>query len=260
MPYAEKSHAGLSITDCRAAVSIRVSTATLRAFHRDPAAGGQPFAVYRKPRPARPRAHPRPTLPWTGHALPGLRGLRWPSGCTCRGKAPAAVPWPRSWKLRMFAQNALIDGPLLQAALSAPLAYRDWQLQPTVQPINTNKGISVARSRLAALLQRPLYDLDRVSAPCWRSRPFSTSISAGRRSAIRSITCYPHWPPRLAVPATGQSQPVHEPGLSPRGIASMRFSQRTFRPTPVRWRARLPRDQSRLKNRRRAMANPTGER
>lgn len=83
----------------------------------------------------------------------------------------------------MFAQNALIDAPLLLAALSAPLAYRDWQLQPTVQPINTNKGISVARSRLAALLQRPLYDLDRVSAPCWRSRPFSTSISAGRRSA-----------------------------------------------------------------------------
>lgn len=58
VPYPEKSQAGLSITDCRAAVSIRVSTATLRAFHRDPAAGGQQFAVYRKPRPARPRAPP----------------------------------------------------------------------------------------------------------------------------------------------------------------------------------------------------------
>ena len=64
--------------------------------------------------------------------------------------------------LRLLAQNAVIDVPLLKAALASHVTYRDWQQQPTVQPIDTNKGISVARSRLAALLNRPLYDLDRL--------------------------------------------------------------------------------------------------
>lgn len=64
--------------------------------------------------------------------------------------------------LRLLAQNGLIDATLLKAALAAQVTYRDWQLQPTVQPIETNKGISVARSRIAALLNRPLYDLDRL--------------------------------------------------------------------------------------------------
>ncbi|KQM52478.1 glycosyl transferase family 51 [Pseudomonas sp. Leaf15] len=64
--------------------------------------------------------------------------------------------------LRLLAQNAVIDAPLLKAALASHVTYRDWQQQPTVQPIDTNKGISVARSRLAALLNRPLYDLDRL--------------------------------------------------------------------------------------------------
>ncbi|ONH55288.1 Membrane carboxypeptidase (penicillin-binding protein) [Pseudomonas cedrina] len=64
--------------------------------------------------------------------------------------------------LRLLASNGVIDAALLQAALKAPLIYRDWLQQPTVQPIETNKGISVARSRLASLLNRPLYDLDRL--------------------------------------------------------------------------------------------------
>ncbi|XVO88538.1 transglycosylase domain-containing protein [Pseudomonas palleroniana] len=64
--------------------------------------------------------------------------------------------------LRLLAQNGVIDAPLLNAALGATLSYRDWVQQPTVQPIETNKGISVARSRVAALLNRPLYDLDRL--------------------------------------------------------------------------------------------------
>ncbi|MGK9415289.1 transglycosylase domain-containing protein [Pseudomonas cedrina] len=64
--------------------------------------------------------------------------------------------------LRLLAGNGVIDAALLEAALKAPLIYRDWLQQPTVQPIETNKGISVARSRLASLLNRPLYDLDRL--------------------------------------------------------------------------------------------------
>ncbi|WP_350612416.1 transglycosylase domain-containing protein [Pseudomonas sp. HY7a-MNA-CIBAN-0227] len=64
--------------------------------------------------------------------------------------------------IRLLAQNNVIDPALSAAALASKVSYRDWQQQPTIQPIETNKGISVARSRLAALLKRPLYDLDRL--------------------------------------------------------------------------------------------------
>ena len=56
----------------------------------------------------------------------------------------------------------MIDNALADAALASKVTYRDWQTQPTIQPIEANKGISVARSRLATLLNRPLYDLDRL--------------------------------------------------------------------------------------------------
>jgi membrane peptidoglycan carboxypeptidase len=64
--------------------------------------------------------------------------------------------------IRLLAQNNVIDAPFAAAALASTVAYRDWQTQPTIQPIETNKGISVARSRLGGLLNRPLYDLDRL--------------------------------------------------------------------------------------------------
>ncbi|MHC8375730.1 transglycosylase domain-containing protein [Pseudomonas sp. MDT1-16] len=64
--------------------------------------------------------------------------------------------------IRLLAQNGVIDAPLASAALASKVTYRDWQTQPTIQPIETNKGISVARSRLGGLLNRPLYDLDRL--------------------------------------------------------------------------------------------------
>lgn len=64
--------------------------------------------------------------------------------------------------LRVLKQNGVIDGALADAALASKVTYRDWQTQPTIQPIETNKGISVARSRLASMLNRPLYDLDRL--------------------------------------------------------------------------------------------------
>ncbi|WP_239660165.1 biotin/lipoyl-binding protein, partial [Pseudomonas psychrophila] len=59
--------------------------------------------------------------------------------------------------------DELKDYPaLMAAALASHVTYRDWARAPTMQPNETNKGISVARSRLSALLQRPLYDLDRL--------------------------------------------------------------------------------------------------
>jgi membrane peptidoglycan carboxypeptidase len=64
--------------------------------------------------------------------------------------------------LRLLKQNGVIDNALADAALASTVSYRDWQTQPTIQPIETNKGISAARSRLASMLNRPLYDLDRL--------------------------------------------------------------------------------------------------
>ncbi|PBP86233.1 glycosyl transferase family 51 [Pseudomonas syringae] len=64
--------------------------------------------------------------------------------------------------IRLLAQANVIDRPLADAALAAQVTYRDWAQQPTLQPIETNKGISVARTRLSNLLNRPLYDLDRL--------------------------------------------------------------------------------------------------
>ena len=64
--------------------------------------------------------------------------------------------------VRLLAQANVIDQPLADAALGATLTYRDWVQQPTFQPIEASKGISVARSRLSGLLNRPLYDLDRL--------------------------------------------------------------------------------------------------
>ena len=64
--------------------------------------------------------------------------------------------------IRLLAQNQVIPATLSAAALASPVTYRDWQQQPTLQPVETNKAINVARSRLASLLNRSLYDLDRL--------------------------------------------------------------------------------------------------
>ena len=64
--------------------------------------------------------------------------------------------------IRVLAANNVIEQPLAEAALASKAVYRDWVAQPTIVPIVTNKGISLARNRLAAMLNRPLYDLDRL--------------------------------------------------------------------------------------------------
>jgi len=81
--------------------------------------------------------------------------------------------------IRLLAQSNVIDQPLAKAALASAVTYRDWAQQPTIQPIETNKGISVARSRLSMLLNRPLYDLDRLdlSATSTLQGGLQTSVS-----------------------------------------------------------------------------------
>ncbi|MBV4503120.1 MULTISPECIES: transglycosylase domain-containing protein [Pseudomonas] len=64
--------------------------------------------------------------------------------------------------IRVLAAANIIERPLADAALTSKARYRDWVAQPTIVPIITNKGISLARNRLAGMLNRPLYDLDRL--------------------------------------------------------------------------------------------------
>ncbi|QGT80718.1 glycosyl transferase family 51 [Pseudomonas coronafaciens pv. coronafaciens] len=85
---------------------------------------------------------------------------RRPSHYLAKGRAELAELTDSH--IRLLAQANVIDKPLADAALTATVTYRDWAQQPTIQPIETNKGISVARTRLSNLLNRPLYDLDRL--------------------------------------------------------------------------------------------------
>ena len=64
--------------------------------------------------------------------------------------------------IRLLAANGIVDPTLAAAALASQVIYRDWVQEPTWQPNESNKGISVVRNRLSSMLDRPLYDLDRL--------------------------------------------------------------------------------------------------
>ncbi|RFD31549.1 glycosyl transferase family 51 [Pseudomonas sp. GL93] len=133
--------------------------------------------------------------------------------------------------LRLLAQNAVITPALLQAALAARLNYRDWVQQPTVQPIETNKGISMARARLAALLDRPLYDLDRLdlSATSTLQAPLQAQVSDYLK--------------RLAEPEYArQVGLLGDRLLTPTNTAQVRYSFTLFELTPDGARVRVQTD------------------
>ncbi|KAF1070575.1 MAG: hypothetical protein GAK45_00756 [Pseudomonas citronellolis] len=64
--------------------------------------------------------------------------------------------------LRLLADNALIEPPLRDAALAARPAFRDAQASPAQPAPEYNKGAVLMRTRMAGLLDLPLYDLDRL--------------------------------------------------------------------------------------------------
>lgn len=133
--------------------------------------------------------------------------------------------------LRLLAQNAVIDPPLLKAALTSHVTYRDWQQQPTVQPIDTNKGISVARSRLAALLDRPLYDLDRLDLAA------TSTLQAELQSQATDYL------KQLADPAfAGKMGLLGERLLTPASTPQVRYSFTLFELTPDGSRVRVQTD------------------
>ncbi len=133
--------------------------------------------------------------------------------------------------LRLLAQNGVIDAPLAAAALASKVTYRDWATQPTIQPIETNKGISVARSRLGGLLNRPLYDLDRLDLS-------ATSTLQGELQT--QATAYLK---HLADPTyAAEIGLIGERLLTPTSTAQVRYSFTLFELTPDGSRVRVQTD------------------
>src|SRR5471032_162387 len=123
--------------------------------------------------------------------------------------------------IRLLAQNNVIDAPLAAAALASQVTYRDWQTQPTIQPIETNKGISTARSRLASMLNRPLYDLDRLDLSA------TTTLQSDLQAQATEYLKH------LADPVfAGQIGLIGERLLTPTSTTQVRYSFTLFELTP----------------------------
>ncbi|AZC33138.1 Membrane carboxypeptidase (penicillin-binding protein) [Pseudomonas chlororaphis subsp. piscium] len=133
--------------------------------------------------------------------------------------------------IRVLTQSGVIDPPLSTAALASKATFRDWVQQPTIQPIETNKGISVARSRLAGLLNRPLYDLDRLDLSAT-----STLQSDLQRQATEYLK-------HLADPAfAAEIGLLGERLLTPTSTTQVRYSFTLLELTPDGSRVRVQTD------------------
>ena len=133
--------------------------------------------------------------------------------------------------IRLLAQNNVIDPALAKAALASHVTYRDWQQQPTLQPVETNKAINVARSRLASLLNRPLYDLDRLDLSATSTLQYDLQTQA---------TDYLK---HLADPAfAGQMGLLGPRLLTPQSTPQVRYSFTLFELTPDGARVRVQTD------------------
>ncbi len=133
--------------------------------------------------------------------------------------------------LRVLAQNNVIDQPLADAALAASVTYRDWVQQPTVQPIESNKGITVARTRLSNMLNRSLYDLDRLDLSATSTLQNDLQVSVGQY--LRDLA-----KPEFA----GQMGLIGEHLLTPASTQAVRYSFTLFERDPDGSRVRVQTD------------------
>ncbi|WP_397453829.1 transglycosylase domain-containing protein [Pseudomonas sp. NA-150] len=133
--------------------------------------------------------------------------------------------------IRLLAQNGVIDQSLSSAALDSVVSYRDWAQQPTVQPIETNKGITVARTRLSLMLDRSLYDLDRLDL---------SATSTLQYQLQTSVSEYLH---SLADPATAAKLGLlGEHLLTPTSTGQVSYSFTLFERNPDGARVRVQTD------------------
>jgi membrane peptidoglycan carboxypeptidase len=133
--------------------------------------------------------------------------------------------------IRVLANGGLIDQPLRDAALSQPLGYRDWVLEPNLQTVDGNKGINVSRSRLSAMLNMPLYDLDRLDL----------SVTSTLHDELQQAAS--QYLQQLADPEfAGEIGLFGERLLSPEKTAEVRYSFNLFERTATGSRVRVQTD------------------
>lgn len=133
--------------------------------------------------------------------------------------------------IRLIASGGLVDADLRDAALIQKLQYRDWQQEPNLRAVESDKGISVARSRLSNLLGMPLYDLDRLDL---------SARSTLQRDLQQQTSTYLQ---NLADPEfAGKIGLFGERLLSPEKTAEVRYSFTLFERTPTGSRVRVQTD------------------
>ncbi|WP_263260764.1 transglycosylase domain-containing protein [Pseudomonas sp. RIT-PI-S] len=122
--------------------------------------------------------------------------------------------------VRVLASQGVVTQAQASAALASRLRWRDWAREPTWEPYANDKGVSVARSRLAGLLNVPLYDLDRLDLAA------TTSLHARLQE---QATAYLK---QLADPAFAQSIGViGERLLTPASTREVKYSFTLFENT-----------------------------
>ena len=133
--------------------------------------------------------------------------------------------------IRLLAQNGVIDPPLAAAALSGQLSFRDWAQEPTWQPYENNKGISAARTRLAGLLDRPLYDLDRLDL--YATTTLQAQVQTEATAYLKNLA-NPEFAGKLGL--------LGERLLTPASTKEVRYSFTLFENTPDGARVRVQTD------------------
>ncbi len=133
--------------------------------------------------------------------------------------------------LRLFVQEGMIDPPLMEAALKAPLSFRNFVQAPASLKVESNKGLQVARSRLSRQLGVQLYDLDRMDLNADTSLNFQLQDQ---------VTAYLH---RLADPAFAAEVGLFgERLLSPEKTGDVSYSFTLFERTPEGFQVRVQTD------------------
>ncbi|WP_197038324.1 transglycosylase domain-containing protein [Billgrantia saliphila] len=133
--------------------------------------------------------------------------------------------------LRLLVDEGIVPSDIAQAALAQQLVFRDPQQQPFDLNVTPDRGLRVARQRLAGLLDVPLYDLDRLDLSA------RTTLD-GRLQ--REVTAYLH---HLAEPEfAAEIGLLGERMLSPESTGDVRYSFTLFERTDAGFMVRVQTD------------------
>lgn len=133
--------------------------------------------------------------------------------------------------LRLLAGGGVIDTALRDTALRQHVSFRDLDREPAIRPVEASKGISVARTRLAGLLNLPLYDLDRLDLTA------TTPLQGALQEQISDYLL------KLADPAFAEQVGLFgDRMLSPEKTADVRYSFTLFERAGGGFRVRVQTD------------------